>query len=156
MSPRCVRPLSAPGRIIAPVTDTLAGVPAQQIATTLPLINWTVLAALAVGSFAVVAAARLFTPATKGFLSFTAACAAGFGLLTYLSDAGLPTVPSTAIVTADPAFDVPRRVALAVFVLVAVDHDVRDRPRRAGARAAGRRDGGRRRGAGARGADLGR
>ena len=94
--------------------------PAQQIATTLPLINWTVLAALAVGSFAVVAAARLLTPATKGFLSFTAACAAGFGLLTYLSDAGLPTIPSTAIVTADPVFDGPRRAALIVFVLVAV------------------------------------
>ena len=102
-----------------PVADTLASVPAQQIATTLPLINWTVLAALAVGSFAVVAAARLLTPATKGFLSFTAACAAGFGLLTYLSDAGLPTVPSTAIVTADPTFDVPRRAALIVFVIVA-------------------------------------
>src|SRR5215207_1842255 len=101
------------------VADTLASVPAQQIASTLPLINWTVLAALAVGSFAVVAAARLFTPATKGFLSFTAACAAGFGLLTYLSDAGLPIVPSTAVVTADPAFDVPRRVALGVFVVVA-------------------------------------
>ncbi len=94
--------------------------PAQQIATTLPLINWTVLAALAIGSFAVVAAARLFTPATKGFLSFTAACAAGFGLLTYLSDTGLPVIPSTAMVTADPAFDAPRRVALAVFVIVAV------------------------------------
>jgi hypothetical protein len=102
-----------------PVADTLASVPPQQIATTLPLINWTVLAALAVGSFAVVAAARLLTPATKGFLSFTAACAAGFGLLTYLSDAGLPTVPSTAIVTADPAFDVPRRATLIVFVIVA-------------------------------------
>jgi hypothetical protein len=94
-------------------------VPAQQIATTLPLINWTVLAALAIGSFAVVAVARLVTPATKGFLSFTAACAAGFGLLAYLSDTGLPTIPSTATVTADPAFDVPRRVALIVFVVLA-------------------------------------
>ena len=59
------------------VTDTLATVPAQQIATTLPLINWTVLATLAIGSFAVVAVARLVTPATKGFLAFTASCAAG-------------------------------------------------------------------------------
>ena len=44
----------------------------------------------------------------------------GSGSSTYLSDAGLPDASRrTAIVTADPAFDVPRRVALAVFVVVA-------------------------------------
>ena len=64
--------------------------PAEQIATNLALINWTVLTGLAVGSFAVVVLARLATPATKGYLAFTAACAAGFGLLAYLSDTGLP------------------------------------------------------------------
>jgi len=101
------------------VADTLASVPAQQIASTLPLINWTVLAALAIGSFAVVVAARLLTPATKGFLSFTAACAAGFGLLAYLSDAGLPVLPVDATVTGDPTYDVPRRAALVAFVGIA-------------------------------------
>jgi hypothetical protein len=95
-------------------------VQAQQIATTLPLINWTVLAALAVGSFAVVALARLLTPATKGFLAFTAFCAAGFGVLAYLSDTGLPVIPAGAIVTGDPAYDVPRRIALAVFIALAL------------------------------------
>ncbi len=65
-------------------------VPAEQIATNLALINWTLLTGLAVGTFAVVVLARLATPATKGYLAFTAACAAGFGLLAYLSDTGLP------------------------------------------------------------------
>ena len=60
--------------------------PAEQIATNLALINWTLLTGLAVGSFAVVVLARLATPATKGYLAFTAACAAGFGVLAYLSD----------------------------------------------------------------------
>jgi hypothetical protein len=94
-------------------------VPAQQIATTLPLINWTVLTALAIGSFAVVAGARLLTPATKGFLSFTAACATGFGLLAYLSDTGLPAIPAGATVTGDPTYDLPRRAALVIFVVIA-------------------------------------
>ena len=47
--------------------------PAEQIATNLALINWTVLTGLAVGSFAVVVLARLATPATRGYLAFTAA-----------------------------------------------------------------------------------
>jgi hypothetical protein len=103
-----------------PVTDTLATVPAQQIATTLPLINWTVLAALAIGSFAVVVAARLVTPATKGFLAFTASCAAAFGLLAYLSDTGLPLLSPGDVVTTDPTYDLPRRAALIAFVAIAV------------------------------------
>ena len=54
--------------------------PAEQIATNLALINWTLLTGLAVGSFAVVVLARLATPATKGYLAFTAFCAACHGL----------------------------------------------------------------------------
>jgi len=94
-------------------------VPAEQIATNLALINWTLLTGLAVGSFAVVVLARLATPATKGYLAFTAACAAGFGVLAYLSDTGLPAV-GAGPVPVDPAFDEPRRVALLVFVALAV------------------------------------
>jgi hypothetical protein len=94
-------------------------VPAEQIATNLALINWTLLTGLAVGSFAVVVLARLATPATKGYLAFTAACAAGFGVLAYLSDTGLPTV-GAGPVPVDPAFDAPRRLALVVFVVLAV------------------------------------
>jgi hypothetical protein len=61
-------------------------VPSEQIAANLALINWTVLACLAVGSFGVVVAARLATGATRGYLAFTALAAAGFGLLACLSD----------------------------------------------------------------------
>jgi hypothetical protein len=95
-------------------------VPAEQIATNLALINWTLLTGLAVGSFAVVVLARLATPATKGYLAFTALCAAGFGLLAYLSDTGLPAIGSGSPVPVDPAFDQPRRVALVAFVVLAV------------------------------------
>lgn len=90
--------------------------PAQQIASNLALINWTVLTSLAVGSFAVVVVARLTTPATRGYLAFTALCAGLFGVLAYLSDAGLPPVASGSPVAADPTYDVPRRLALVLFV----------------------------------------
>ncbi len=97
---------------------------AQQIANNLALINWTVLVALAIGSFAVVVFARLRTPATKGFLAFTAACAAGWGVLAYLSDTAL-ALPAVGAgggspVVGDPTFDAPRRAALIVFVVLAV------------------------------------
>ncbi len=93
--------------------------PSEQIASNLALINWTVLASLAVGSFAVVVVARLWTGATKGYLAFTAFCAAGFGLLAYLSDTGLPTIAAGSPVVADPAWDAARRTALVVFVALA-------------------------------------
>jgi hypothetical protein len=95
-------------------------VPAEQIATNLALINWTLLTGLAVGSFAVVVLARLATPATTGYLAFTALCAAGFGLLAYLSDTGLPAVGASSPVRVDPTFDEPRRVALVAFVAFAL------------------------------------
>jgi hypothetical protein len=94
--------------------------PAEQIASNLALVNWTVLASLAVGSFAVVVIARLRTWATKGYLSFTAFCAAGFGVLAYLSDTGLPPIAAGSPVTADPAWDAARRAALAAFALLAI------------------------------------
>jgi hypothetical protein len=95
-------------------------VPAEQIASNLALINWTVLTALAVGSFAVAALVRLAAPATKGYLAFTALCAAAFGVLAYLSDTGLPPIAAGSPVDADPAFDLPRRVALVLFVALAL------------------------------------
>jgi hypothetical protein len=102
-------------------------VPAQQIASNLAFINWTVLVALAAGSFTLVVLARLRTEATKGYLAFTAFCAAGFGVLAYLSDGALPATDvlaslaaSTSPVIGDPAFDAPRRVALAVFTVLAL------------------------------------
>jgi hypothetical protein len=95
-------------------------VPSEQIASNLALINWTVLAGLAVGSFLVVVYARLRTAATKGFLAFTALAAAGWGVLAYLSDTGLPAIAPGSPVTADPAFDAARRAALGLFVALAV------------------------------------
>jgi hypothetical protein len=99
-------------------------VASQQIAANLSLINWTVLVALAIGSFGVVVFARLRTPATKGFLAFTAACSIGWGILAYLSDTALifpagPVVAGSPVI-ADPAFDVPRRIALALFLVFAL------------------------------------
>ena len=92
---------------------------ASQIASNLALINWTVLAGLAVGSFAVVLLTRLRTGATKGYLAFTAFCAAGFGGRAWLSDDGLAPAATGSPVVADPAFDAPRRIAMALFVLLA-------------------------------------
>ena len=93
---------------------------ASQIASNLALINWTVLAALAVGSFGVVMLTRLRTSATKGYLAFTAFCAAGFGVLAWLSDDGLAPAATGSPVVADPAFDAPRRIAMAIFVVLAL------------------------------------
>jgi hypothetical protein len=95
-------------------------VPSEQIASNLAQINWTVLATLAVGSFAVVVLARLLTPATKGYLAFTAFSAAAFGLLAYLSDTGLPPLSAGSPIVANPAYDVPRRAALVLFTVLAL------------------------------------
>ena len=94
--------------------------PAEQIASNLALVNWTVLTGLAVGSFAVVVLARVATAATRGYLWFTAFCAAGFGILAWLSDTGLPPIASGSPVTVDAAFDLPRRVALVLFIVLAI------------------------------------
>lgn len=93
---------------------------AEQIAANLTLINWTVLTGLALGSFGAVVLLRWRTAATKGFLAFTACCAAGFGALAYFSDGGIGAVSSGSPVVADPTFDGARRIALLVFTGSAV------------------------------------
>lgn len=100
--------------------------PSEQIAATLAFINWTVLVALAAGSFILVVLARLRTEATRGYLGFTAFCAAGFGVLAYLSDTALPAADALASialspspVVGDPAFDGPRRAAIVTFIALA-------------------------------------
>jgi hypothetical protein len=87
-----------------------------QIAQNLAFINWTVLTGLALGSYAAVVLLRR-TGATRGFLGFTTVCAIGFGLLAWLSDGALPTSLGDSPVSADPAWDAPRRAALAAFVV---------------------------------------
>jgi hypothetical protein len=91
-----------------------------QIAQNLAFINWTVLTGLALGSFAAVVLLRRRSSATRGFLTFTAVCAVGFGLLAWLSDGALPTSLGESPVTVDPAWDAPRRAALGGFVLLIV------------------------------------
>ena len=66
---------------------------AKQIAESLAYINWTVLATLAVGTFAALTAGRLLTAATRGYLAFVAASGAVFAVLAAFTDAALPQVP---------------------------------------------------------------
>ena len=93
--------------------------PAEGIAENLAYINWTVLTSLAVGSFGAVVLARLRTGATRGFLAFTAACSVLLAALAFLSDQALPATLGGSPVVADPSFDLPRRLALAAFAILA-------------------------------------
>jgi hypothetical protein len=96
--------------------------PAQRIAENLAFINWTLLTALAVGAFGAVVLMRVRTSATRGFLGFSAACAAAFGLLAHLSDSALvqaAAAPGSTVVI-DPAWTAPRDDALIVFAVLAL------------------------------------
>jgi hypothetical protein len=108
-------------------------VAAQRIAENLAFINWTVLTGLAIGSFVAVVVASLRTDATRGFLSFTAACSVAIGVLAFLSDQALPAPQADTAIRIDPAFDTPRRIALAVFCILAAIETIalarRQRPR---------------------------
>jgi hypothetical protein len=99
-------------------------VPAERIAENLAFINWTVLTALAIGSFGAVVLASLRTQATRGFLAFTAACAVLLGVLAFLSDQALPVTLGDSPIIANTSFDAPRRVALVVFILLAAAYTV--------------------------------
>jgi hypothetical protein len=93
-------------------------VPIQTVAHALPFVNWITLVALAGGTFAFVALAGQFTDATRGYLAFTAACAALLAGLALLADLSLPpTDANMAIVSASPALETLRRVALGAFAL---------------------------------------
>jgi hypothetical protein len=100
-------------------------VPAERIGESLAFINWTVLTALGVGSFAAVVAGRLRTEATKGYLGFTAFSAAVFAFLAWTADGGLPVLSSDLALRADPAWDGARRLALAALAVVSVVYAVR-------------------------------
>ena len=93
---------------------------ATQIAGNLAYINWTVLTGLALGTYAAVVLLRRRTAATRGYLGFATACAIAFGVLAWLSDGALPGTLGASPVVLDPAFDIPRRAALAAFVALAV------------------------------------
>ncbi len=87
-------------------------------------INWTLLTALAVGSLGAVLIARLRTDATKGFLAFTAVCAAAFGILALLSDTALPPASQLLGSKAAAGFDTPRRAILAAFTILSFAYAV--------------------------------
>jgi hypothetical protein len=95
-------------------------VSATQIAQNLAYINWTVLAGLALGTYAAVVLLRRRTAATRGYLGFVTACAVAFGVLAWLSDGALPASLGESPVVPDPTFDVPRRVSLAALPVVAL------------------------------------
>jgi len=100
-------------------------VPAERIYESLAFINWTVLAALATGTFGAVVIGRFRTDATKGYLAFTAFSAAAFALLAVLADTGLSTGQSQVAVSIDAAWDLPRRAALGALALLAATYGVR-------------------------------
>lgn len=99
--------------------------PAERIGESLAFINWTVLTALGVGSFAAVVVGRLRTEATKGYLGFTAFSAAVFALLAWFADGGLPILSPDLALRADPAWDGPRRLALLALAAIALVYAVR-------------------------------
>ena len=98
--------------------------PADRIAESLAFINWTVLTAVGVGSFAAVVAGRFLTEATKGYLAFTAFSAAAFAALAAFADTGLPALSPELAVRADPAWEAPRRLALTALPIIAAIYGV--------------------------------
>ena len=97
---------------------------AERIAENLAFINWTVLTGLAIGSFGAVALASLRTEATRGFLAFTGACAVILAALAFASDQALPATLEGSPIVADPSFDLPRRIALGAFGILALAYTV--------------------------------
>jgi hypothetical protein len=99
--------------------------PAQQIARNLAFVNWTALASLAVGALGTVVLLRLWTDATKGYLGFTALCAAAFGALAWISDGALPALAGAGSpITVDPSWDLPRRALLALLAVGSLAYSV--------------------------------
>lgn len=99
--------------------------PAERIYESLAFINWTVLSALGTGAFGAVVVGRFRTDATKGYLAFTAFSAAVFAFLAVLADTGLSTLQSNLAIALDPAWDAPRRAALAALAVLAVLYGLR-------------------------------
>jgi hypothetical protein len=106
-------------------------VPAERIGESLAFINWTVLTALGVGSFAAVVVGRFRTEATKGYLGFTAFSAAVFAFLAWTTDGGLPVPIDAGASTMDSfftfntAWDGPRQLFLIALTALALAYAVR-------------------------------
>lgn len=98
--------------------------PATTVAHALPYVNWIVLVTLAVGAFAFVCVTALTTDATRGYLGFTAFCAAILGGLALASDSALPAPDTLVLRAAPPELDAARTFGLAAFALVALGFTV--------------------------------
>jgi hypothetical protein len=91
--------------------------PSQAIARSLAYINWTLLVALALGTFAALVVARQ-AGATRGYLMFTGFASVALGVLALLADLALPD-PTGLRIRPAPELDTVRRVAIAAFVTLA-------------------------------------
>jgi hypothetical protein len=98
--------------------------PIATVAQALPYVNWIVLTALAVGSLAFVTLSGRVTDATRGYLGFTAFCAALLALLAWLSDTGLESAPELVIGQAAPEIDLVRRAGLAACAVMALGYTI--------------------------------
>jgi len=90
----------------------------EQIARNLAFVNWTLLACLAVGTFGAVVLLLVRGEATRGYLGFTALCAAAAGALAWLADGALPSAAAAGSpIVVDAAWEAPRRALLALFAV---------------------------------------
>ena len=95
--------------------STLPDVAPEVIARNIAFVNWTILIGLAVGAFGAVLLGRLRTGGTRGSLAFTAFAAVFCAAAALAADLGLPAGVVGSPVVADPTWEAPRRIALAVF-----------------------------------------
>ena len=90
----------------------------EVIARNIAFVNWTILIGLAVGALGAVVLGRFRIGGTKGFLAFTAFAAVVCAAAAMAADLGLPAGVAGSPVIADPAWETPRRAALAAFVAI--------------------------------------
>ena len=90
----------------------------QTITQSLAYISWVLLLAIGLGSLALVVLLRQATDATRGFLGFTAICAALAGLLVFFVDGNLPDPVQLHDIHAAHDLDLARRTALGAFTLL--------------------------------------
>lgn len=101
---------------MAPYTPR--AVATQEIVQSFSYVSWALFVGLALGSFALAWLLRQVTDVTTGFVGTTALIAALLGALGFGTDTGLPGPDQLAIVTR-PDLDMPRRVLLGAFVVLA-------------------------------------
>jgi hypothetical protein len=98
----------------------------QQIVQSLSYITWVLLGSLALGSFGLTWLLRQATDASSGFLGFSSVLAGLVGLLWLATEWGLPE-PSELAIQGGGGLDEPRRVAIALFAVLALLAGVRFR-----------------------------